>query len=73
MPTWTPSAGACGVKAAANRTTDAWKVTLSTSVNHREDTFELDETTSFRSVTKGMNSSVIVVKRGDPLIFRAAR
>jgi hypothetical protein len=48
--------------ASANRTTDRWKFTLATNVNYREDAFTLDETTSFRTVTRTLNSSVVVVK-----------
>ena len=48
--------------ASANRTTDQWKFTFATSVNYREDAFTLDETSSFRTLTRSLNSSVVLVK-----------
>lgn len=47
--------------ASANRTTDAWRVSLSASTNYRENSFQL-ETALFRSVNRNSDASALVVK-----------
>lgn len=48
--------------ASANRTTDAWKVNFSASTRYNEDTFELSETETFKSVSRNSDFSALVVK-----------
>jgi hypothetical protein len=45
-----------------NRTSDAWKVTLSTSGNYRDDTFALNDAESFKSVSRSFNVTGAAVK-----------
>ena len=50
----------------ANRTTDAWRVSLNTSANYRDNTFVLDEEdgvkTTFLSVSRNLDANATVVK-----------
>jgi len=46
----------------ANRTTEAWKISLSTNANYSENTFELSETETFTSISRNLNADALVVK-----------
>lgn len=46
----------------ANRTTPDWKFGLSTSASYRDNTFELSETETFKSVSRNVDASGRVVK-----------
>jgi hypothetical protein len=46
----------------ANRTTDAWKVSLAGSGDYRESTYDLSETETFKSVSRNIDGSGRVVK-----------
>jgi hypothetical protein len=48
--------------ASANRTTDAWRVSFSSSMNYRSNLFELSPTDTFRSVSRSLDASVLSVK-----------
>lgn len=48
--------------ASANRTTDAWKISLSTSASYRESTFQLRDTETFTSLSRGFDASGLAVK-----------
>jgi hypothetical protein len=51
--------------ASANRTTDAWKLSFSTSARYRESTFHLsetDETETFKTVSRSSDASGLAVK-----------
>jgi hypothetical protein len=45
----------------ANRTTDAWKVTLFASTSYRADTFQLGEE-DFKSISRALDGSALLVK-----------
>jgi hypothetical protein len=46
----------------ASRTTDAWRVNFSTNGRYSEDTYELSETETFKSVSRNFNTQSLVVK-----------
>ena len=46
----------------ANRTTDAWKISFSANGRYSENTYELSETDTFKSVTRNLNTQAAVVK-----------
>ena len=48
--------------ASANRTTDRWKFTVAANVSYREDSFTLDDATSFHTISRTIDSSVVLVK-----------
>jgi hypothetical protein len=48
--------------ASANRTTDAWRISLSASTNYRRETFQLSETETFKSVSRNSDGSGLAVK-----------
>lgn len=48
--------------ASANRTTDAWKVSLSANGSYRSSTYELSDTETFTSVSKNLDGSALVVR-----------
>ncbi len=52
--------------ASANRTTDAWKMTLSTSVSYRQSSYDLGEGDWFKSVTRSSSASGLLVKSLGP-------
>jgi hypothetical protein len=47
--------------ASANRTTDDWRLSFSTSMNYRENSFQL-ETDVFKSVSRNLNTDALIVK-----------
>jgi hypothetical protein len=46
----------------ANRTTDDWKLAFSASGNYRENTYDLSETETYKSVSRNIDGSARVVK-----------
>ncbi len=46
----------------ANRTTDAWRINFSASTSYRENTFQLSETETFKSVSRNSEGSGLAVK-----------
>jgi hypothetical protein len=46
----------------ANRTTDAWRFTFSVNGRYSEDTYELSETETFKSVSRNFNTESAVIK-----------
>jgi hypothetical protein len=46
----------------ANRTTDKWRTSISASANYRDNTFVLDDATTFLSVSRNLNADGILVK-----------
>jgi hypothetical protein len=52
--------------ASANRTTDAWKLSFSTSGNYRESSYDLSETETYTSVSRNMDASALTVKSLSP-------
>ncbi len=46
----------------ANRTTDAWKIGFSANGRYSENTYELSETETFKSVTRNVNTQALVVR-----------
>lgn len=48
--------------ASANRTTNDWKLSFSTSMNYRDSTFKLSETEKFKSVSRNFDASSLAVK-----------
>jgi len=47
---------------AATRTTDAWRTSLEASANYRDNTFVLEDKSTFLSVSRNLDASGIVVK-----------
>jgi len=52
--------------ASANRTTDAWKISFSSSTYYSEDTYELSEDETFTSVSRDFDANSTVVKSLTP-------
>jgi hypothetical protein len=46
----------------ANRTTDAWKISFSVNGRYSEDTYELSDTETFKSVSRNVNTQSALVK-----------
>jgi hypothetical protein len=46
----------------ANRTTDAWKLSFSASASYRDNTFQLSDTETFKSVSRSTDGSALAVK-----------
>jgi hypothetical protein len=46
----------------ANRTTDAWRISFGASANYRDNTFVLEDKTTFLSVSRNLDASGTVVK-----------
>ena len=52
--------------ASANRTSDAWKLSFSTSMNYRDSTFTLSKTQKFKSVSRNFDTRALAVKSLSP-------
>jgi hypothetical protein len=52
--------------ASANRTTEAWKASLSSSASYRQSSYDLDEGETYKSVTRSSNIGALVVKSLGP-------
>ncbi len=48
--------------ASANRTTEAWRLSFSTSGGYRDNSFRLSDTETFKSVTRSSDTSALAVK-----------
>jgi hypothetical protein len=48
--------------ASANRTTDGWKLSFSSSMNYRSNTYALSETETFTSISRNFDTSALAVK-----------
>ena len=48
--------------ASANRTTEAWRLSFSASANYRDNTFQLSDTETFKSVSRSSDTSALAVK-----------
>ena len=48
--------------ASANRTTEGWRLSFSTSANYRDNTFQLSDTETFKSVSRSSDTSGLAVK-----------
>ncbi|MBA3641301.1 MAG: hypothetical protein H0W53_18930 [Acidobacteria bacterium] len=58
--------GSYRLNLSANRVTEAWKINLSTNGSYRENTFEISETTTIRSITRSWGVNTLVVKSLGP-------